>query len=375
MVKYRRAFFLADLVVMIAFSGLALAFMRAVGMPANVIGITLVITLSVMALKLYRLRCEAPTCDKCGRQFHRPSQKPTAVFCPECGQPQIGRIQPRSTLAIAFWVVLVLLSLVVFLVSLLPLDLAHVPIPSLSWAALPLGMMVLAVLFCILFVTRSLADSTGLKPAACTNCGYTIPPKSATGPLICARCLQQSLPEKQLRKQQALGFGIIFVALLLVGLFAGFMVPTFDGSYFGMTYWIVAPLVVLATVIGVPVALFVALFARTLVRLSRLRTEAFILTYARKVAGDDGQVLRSAHASVWYSGPTNPKPLLMEQMEATALGLNHSWKKSWSGNPLFEFSVLINRVPFWRFSNLSLLIFRLGQKPWTAFTSGRPIES
>ena len=317
MAKYRPRFFLADLIVMIAFSGLALAFMRAVGMPAIVIAVTLIITLSVCALKLYRLRCEASTCDKCGRQFHPPRQKPTAVFCPECGQPQISRIQPRYTLAIAFWIVLALLSLAVVLACLLPIEPPRVRISFLSWAALPVGMMVLAVLFCILAVTRMLADSTELKPVPCEKCGYIIPSKSATGPLICHRCRLEPPPEKQSRRQQVLGFAIIFAALLIVGLLAGFMVSVFAGSHSGRTYWIAALLVVVGTVVGLPVAIFVALVARILVRFRRLRSEPFILAMRRKAASDDGRVMRYAQATLWYSGPTNPMPLLMEQMEAT----------------------------------------------------------
>ena len=220
-------------------------------------------------------------------------------------------------------------------------------ISFLSWAALPVGMMVLAVLFCILAVTRMLADSTELKPVPCEKCGYIIPSKSATGPLICHRCRLEPPPEKQSRRQQVLGFAIIL--------------PAYSLSAYLRDWWCQSSRVrtpegrtglprcssVVGTVVGLPVAIFVALVARSLCDSDACEVN-HLSSQARKAASDDGRVMRYAQATLWYSGPTNPMPLLMEQMEA-ARGLNHSSTERWSANSLFELSVLRNRSAFLAF--------------------------
>jgi hypothetical protein len=310
-------YFLADLVAIVALGGLAMALVRSIDRPASVIGISLLLGLVVLAWKWFRMKREAPACAECGRRSVTRIQKTSIPSCPQCGQPQVGTGRTREFLAISSRAFLALLLLAVILVRFLQSDLARFPLPSKSWIALPLTMMVLLTLFYVRKLARSVADSDQLKSVPCENCGCIIPPFSSTTPLICARCRLRRLPEKQLRKQQAKGFGIMLALLMILGLFAGFMVPVFAGSHFGITYWLAVPLVVVATLVGLPAVLFVVLVSLTLIRGSRMRGEAFILASARKAAGDDGEVLRPAQATVWYSGPTNPVPQLIQQMEAT----------------------------------------------------------
>ena len=68
MARNRLQFFLADLIALIAVSGLSLALVRSIDQLASAIGIGLLIWLIVFAWKLFRLKREAPTCDECGRQ-------------------------------------------------------------------------------------------------------------------------------------------------------------------------------------------------------------------------------------------------------------------------------------------------------------------
>jgi hypothetical protein len=315
--RQRVQFFLADLVAIIAIGGLALALVRSIERPVNDFGIALLIGLVVFAWKLFRMKREAPACAECGRRFITPRTKTSPPPCPRCGQPQDGPGPTPKVLAIGSRAGLALLVLAVVLVRFLQSNLGSSLIPSGYWMAVPLICIVLVASFYVLMLARFMADSGQLKSVPCENCGCIIPPLSPPEPLICARCRHRRLPEKQLRKQQAKGFGILLALLLIVGLFAGFMVPVFAGSRFGITYWIAVPLVVVATMVGVPAVLFVVLVSLTLIRGSRMRVEPFILASARKAAGDDGQVLRFAQATVWYSGPTNPGPQLMEQMEET----------------------------------------------------------
>jgi len=245
--------------------------------------------------------------------------------------------------------------------------------------------MLLLGLFFALLGARFWVGSARRKPVPCEKCGSIIPPAGTTGPLICPRCRLRHLPKEQLRKEQARGVWIILALLLIVGIFAGFMLPVsasshlgisywialplvivaamvgipavffvamvllsvvrasrrrggpyvllalllivgliagfvlpvFVGSHFGISYWIALPLVFMAAMIGIAAVVFVALVLRNLVRARRLTGEPYVLASARKASGEEGEVMRSGPVTVWYSGSTNPVPLLMEQMEAT----------------------------------------------------------
>jgi len=102
---------------------------------------------------------------------------------------------------------------------------------------------------------------------------------------------------------------------------AGFMLPDYVSSHLGVSYWVALPLVVVAALVGLPAVFFVAAVLVVVlvyvVRARRFKSEPYILARARKASGEDGEVVRSDAATVWYSGPTNPVPHLMEQMEAT----------------------------------------------------------
>jgi hypothetical protein len=62
-----------------------------------------------------------------------------------------------------------------------------------------------------------------------------------------------------LRQKQVTGFWIILAGLMIVGVFAGYMLPFASASRSGMSYWITLTLVVVATMVGLPAVFFVAL--------------------------------------------------------------------------------------------------------------------
>jgi predicted RNA-binding Zn-ribbon protein involved in translation (DUF1610 family) len=346
--RKRPQFLLADLVAIIAVGGLALALIRT-GQDAEAIGISVLFGFVFLAWNLFRLKRAAHACEVCGRRFIAPKLKASPPLCPQCGQTQIGRGRTRKALAIGFWAVLALLSLTVVLMCFLPVNLVRSPLPFVSWVAPPLATMLLMGLFFVLLFARFMADSPQLKPVPCEKCGFIVPANTTTGPLICNRCQLQHLPKDQLRKQQAKGFGIILGLLLMVGMFAGFLLSDFAGSYFGMSFWLIVLLVVMATMVGLPVVLFVVLVLLNLVRGRRLRDEPFILAWARKVSGDKGEVLRSAQATVWYSGPASPVPQLMEQIDATRKGLEALLKREMVGQPPIRILIFEKRSAFQAF--------------------------
>ncbi len=323
MARRRPLFFLADVVAIIALCGLFLALMRPPWQSANTAGILFLIWLLVVVWKMFRILREAPSCAECGRRFVAREQIASPALCPQCGQPRPRPRPGRSSkaLVISFWAVLGLLLLAGVLTLLLSLDLVRSPRALASWDALGSALhswfVLLLVLFSVLLIARFLVESAGVKPGPCEKCGSIKRPKGATGPLICPRCRLRHLPKEQLRKQQAKGIWIILCLLLIVGSFVGFVMTNLLSSHLGMNYWLALPLLILATMVGLPVVLIAVLTTRFLVRTIRLRAEPYILKSARKAAGEEGEVVRSGPAVVWYSGPTNPAPRLMEQMEAT----------------------------------------------------------
>jgi predicted RNA-binding Zn-ribbon protein involved in translation (DUF1610 family) len=349
-VAQRRAqFFLADLVALIAVGGLALAFVRSIEHPVNAIVISLLIAFVVVAWKMFRMTREAPACAECGRRFIAPTQKTLPTLCPQCGQPRIRPGRTRKDLAVGSRAVLAALVLAVVVAPFLPPDLARVPFGLQSLLAPPLSIMVILTIFSLVFLARYLGDVAQLDPMPCEKCGCVLPPNSTSTPLICPRCRLRCLPEKQLRKKQATGFGIILALLLMVSLEAGFRLADFAGSHFGLGYRIAVLVVVVATMVGSPVVLVGVLVILNLVRGGRLRSEPFILARARKVTGDDGEVLRSAQATVWYTGPKNPVPQLMEQMDATRTRLESLLGRELVSPPPIRILVFEKRSDFQAF--------------------------
>jgi len=318
---WRPEFFLADLVAIIALGGLVLALVLQPVQSASAAGIFFLIVFVLIAWKILRVMREAPACEECGRRLMPPRQIASPTLCPECGQPQPGTGRSHKALVIGFWAVLALLLLAGVLILLLSMDLVRSPRALVSWDALgfalPLGLKLLLVLFSVLFIARFLEESAGVKPGPCENCRSIKLQEGATGLLICPRCRLRHLPEEQLPKEQARGTWNILALLQILGLLVGFMLAGFVDSHYGMNYWIAVPLVIVATTVGLPAVLIAVLALLSVVRVRRLRAEPFILASARKAAGEEGEVVTSGPAIVWYSGPINPVSLLMEQMGAT----------------------------------------------------------
>ncbi len=317
----RPRFFLADLVAIIALAGLALTLMRSFGKSGTPVGIFVLIGLVAIAWHTFRVMREAPLCDKCGRRFILRIKNAVPPVCAQCGQLQLGPGRSRKALAIANYAIFTVVFLAAVFYRFLPSEFVGSPIAFIPWIAfriaLSLGMMLFLVLFLVLLVARFLKASAPQKPAPCENCRSIIPPSAATGPLICPRCRLGYAPRPQAQNERIKRGRIILATLLGVILLAGFILPNILNSHFGINYWIALPLVIVATIIGFVAVIFVVLVLLNVMRAGRLKDERYVLALARKAAGDDGEVVRCGPATVWYSGPTNPAPLLMEQMEAT----------------------------------------------------------
>jgi hypothetical protein len=118
-----------------------------------------------------------------------------------------------------------------------------------------------------------------------------------------------------LRKEQVNG-GLILLALLLsAGTAAALIFKDSASSQLGVSTWVAVPLLTLATMALFIITLFLALVLIYFVRTSRLRSEGYVVALARHASGEKGDIERSGPLTIWWSGPSRPVPLLIEQME------------------------------------------------------------
>jgi predicted RNA-binding Zn-ribbon protein involved in translation (DUF1610 family) len=312
-------FFLADLVAIVTLCGLILGLFQSSGPPPQVIGLIFLIAAVVTYWLIFRALRNAPTCDECGRRFINPEKKkaPPPV-CPHCGQLQVGYTRLRKALVISFWAVLALMLLsVVLAVSLFNASFVPTSPAIPNFGTFLIATMILYGLMIALLVARAMHGFARFKPVPCEKCGAIITRGGTTAPLICPQCRLGHLTGKQAKKEQGKGILVILVLLVMAALVPGFMLGSVVGSLLGLSDEIAILLTIVASVV-----VFVGLlFLVAILRARRLRTERFVLKLATKAAGEEGEVVRSGSTTVWYSGPTNPAPVLMEKLESTRLQL------------------------------------------------------
>jgi hypothetical protein len=163
------------------------------------------------------------------------------------------------------------------------------------------------------------------KAPYCSECGRKFqPPKKVAGPPVCPACRQKTLAPAQVRKEtvraQRGGFGAIgCLALVFVGLF---YVPVTSAT--GPWAVLLLPLAGIGASLGLCLAIGLLIAAPALVRARRMRDVRFARAWAAKVAKTDGEIGEVGPASVWYSGPDDPTPMLVEQ-EAIARRRLDAW--------------------------------------------------
>jgi hypothetical protein len=331
-----RQYLLVDLLAFVAMSALVVSLFSLSRGEAEFAGRFVSIGIVAIAWWLFRAWRRAPACDECGRRFIAPEDRNALPpICPECGQPQLGRARRRKNLVLGFWAVFALL--VVCVLTVIALDPTNAPDGwnfeyGVAFFAIALIMAPLLVLMVgLLLLLGPIAAFSRGKSIPCERCGFIIARGGATDPLLCPRCRLGNLPSKEAQSEVAKGIAAAFAVPSIMAIFVTYMLAGAIGfPVFGWAYWL-ALLLTLAAMN----ALFVASLLMIHVVRSRLLTsEPFILKRAAKCAGEKGDVVRSGTTTLWYSGPTNPAPLLMEGMESTRSRL-HSITGSEAMQPPF----------------------------------------
>lgn len=175
------------------------------------------------------------------------------------------------------------------------------------------------VAFIAWFVTWKVVRARRSAPE-CVDCGRRfVPPRKIKGPAICPRCQQRSLSPSQTKREQKRNIGILLIFLAVFTIILSFILSNFVGDYLGRVGWIVLPLISLMVLalsfLGIFALFFIPLFAVALSRTLLMRHEGYALAHARKVAGNEGEVVRTGPFTVWYFGLSDPVPMLMEHAE------------------------------------------------------------
>jgi len=90
----------------------------------------------------------------------------------------------------------------------------------------------------------------------------------------------------------------------------------------GPGYWIAVSLAILVVALWWLTAFFLPIFLVTLARRRVLSNERYTLLLAKKSAGVEGMEFRDGPITIWSSGPSDPVPMLREQLELVRGGLS-----------------------------------------------------
>ncbi len=149
----------------------------------------------------------------------------------------------------------------------------------------------------------------------CQVCGRRFLP-SGRGPnsSLCHQCRIASPGPAYSRREQTERWLVILCSTAILAAPIGLFLRYNPGGRFGQSPFIVVPLLALATIVGLSATLFVVLVVVIVVRDRLMLVEKHALAFARKCSRQVGTVERCGPVTIWWCGPTDPAPMLMEQM-------------------------------------------------------------
>jgi hypothetical protein len=179
------------------------------------------------------------------------------------------------------------------------------------------------IAFGIWFVLWSTVRARRTGPI-CQECGRRF---WADGQLanstLCARCRPASLPRVQARREQLVGWLALLFSITIVTALIGLPFWNALVAKVGPFSWILYPLLALGAALSFLAAVIAVLAVIFIIRNWRLRFEKPTLALARKSARDEGTIARTGPLTIWWSGPTDPVPLVTEQMETVRRRFEH----------------------------------------------------
>jgi len=107
----------------------------------------------------------------------------------------------------------------------------------------------------------------------------------------------------------------ILIALAIMAMSIGLYYAGHVVAQTGSGYWIAVSLATLVAAVWWFTAFFLPIFLVTLARRRVLTNERYTLLLARKSASVAGTEIRNGPITIWSSGPSDPGPMLREQLE------------------------------------------------------------
>ena len=319
-----RRIHLIDLVMAVLFCGLVVAtFTSSAGIHVSNVSF---LAAGAVAAVWYSLRYRrgAPTCSECGARFYPVKGTDVSKHCPHCGGPQspIRQTSVRRSVVLCLIGLLLAISAMASLTFTLDLLPESDPSQPSRFAALSIAIVfaaLSALLIAWLFATRSRSAQPSID-RICEACGKLIPAE-LPAPTVCPNCRSRKLTKDQLQKEHARGrrstvLGLVIVAIAGIwstAMLVRLVLISNDWASLFSNNW--ASLLACGTVsVGALYyswAIFVFLLGSR--RLRGIIGEPAILAKAQACAGEEGTVTRDGSATIWYSGPEDPVPMLRQE--------------------------------------------------------------
>jgi predicted RNA-binding Zn-ribbon protein involved in translation (DUF1610 family) len=267
-----------------------------------------------------RARRTYPTCDECGRRFEPPKRPDPAISCPRCGEAQSKVARALRRWKLLFWAMTPVIAICAIAALIVVAEASRIgdPIegPHLARLLISGGICGLAILTMVWARARR-SRLERPQDRTCEACGELIPQPPAAA-AICPNCLNRRQTLNELEEDQAktIRKGRRTLALL-VGMVSVFVLAQIFGAVRGSGNW--KQVVVLFVVAVLPLLGVVLLFAylfRASTRWRWLTSDEGTLAIARECAGEDGTIVREEPRTIWYSGPEDPIPMLLEEIAA-----------------------------------------------------------
>jgi Zn finger protein HypA/HybF involved in hydrogenase expression len=309
---------LIDLVLAVVFCGLVVAtFTSPHGIRESNFTFMAATAVGIFWYLLRQTR-SGPTCEECGARFY-PDRPAAETHCPHCGEKLAAIRQMPSLRGVVVALIALLLAvclLAIFAVALDPLrelrSFDRRPLAAIGIAAASGLLAASAVAWLVATRRRS------VRPGArtCQECGTLIPAKPPAL-TICPNCRSRRLTENQMKEAQTKSnrFIVVFLGILAAFAIAGIVVFIPSASKIG-----IGPM----SLVVAPTAFVVLFLAWKLIpilinsrRLGGILGEQAALAKARACSGLDGTVSRVGPATVWYSGPDDPLPIVQDEIVAS----------------------------------------------------------
>ncbi len=315
-----RRFYLADLVAAVLICGTVAAMFSSGRVFAESPGYSFIIIFVIINWGALRSWKTSPTCDECGRRFAPPRKPAPVIECPHCGERQWKFARSLKRRKILFWAMppLITLSAVATIILSTEAWIVGESLEGPRFASVVIAAS--AGLMSALTMVRVGANRSRLaqpKDRPCEACGQLIP-KGPPVPMLCPICLTRQRSIDQLEKDQAKAARTGWFMLAIVGgigavlAWANFYSAVHDLDNQKVLIPYLAGLFVVFLLFGS----FVVWVIRASTRVRWLMSEDATLMKARACAGEDGTVVSEGTATIWYSGPKDPCPMLREEIAA-----------------------------------------------------------